>query len=65
MYLVNGTRLNITFVINLLSRFNSAPTKRHGTSVKQIFHYLHGAQDLGLFFKKNQDLNIVEYPNVR
>ena len=29
MYLANCTRPNISFAVNLLARFNSAPTKRH------------------------------------
>ena len=61
MYLANGTRPDIAFAVNLLARFSSAPTKRHWTGVKQIFRYLRGTQDLGLFFKKNQDLTIVGY----
>ena len=29
MYLANCTRLDIAFFVNLLARYNSAPTKRH------------------------------------
>ena len=29
MYLANGTRPDIAFVVNLLARFSLAPTKRH------------------------------------
>nr|KYP55492.1 Retrovirus-related Pol polyprotein from transposon TNT 1-94 [Cajanus cajan] len=29
MYLVNYTRLDITFVVNLLARYSSSPTRRH------------------------------------
>ena len=29
IYLANYTRPNIAFLVNLLTRYNSAPTKRH------------------------------------
>ena len=29
IYLANCTRLDITFVVNLLERFGSSPTRRH------------------------------------
>lgn len=61
MYLANGTRPDIAFAVNLLARFSSAPTKRHWNGVKQIFRYLRGTQDLGLFFRKNQDLTMAGY----
>jgi hypothetical protein len=35
MYLVNNTRLDIAFTVNLLTRFNAAPTIRHWNEVKK------------------------------
>src|SRR6185437_2814725 len=61
MYLANGTRPDIAFAINLLARFSAAPTKRHWNGIKQILRYLRGIEDLGLFFQKKEDLNIVGY----
>jgi hypothetical protein len=29
VYLANSIRLDIAFVVNLLTRYNAAPTKRH------------------------------------
>jgi hypothetical protein len=52
MYLVNSTRPDIAFAMNLLARYSAAPTKRHWTGTKQILGYLNGTKDLGLFFKK-------------
>jgi hypothetical protein len=49
MYLANNTRPNIAFVVNLLARHSSAPTKRHWVGIKNIFRYLNGTKDLGLF----------------
>ena len=50
LYLAQCTRPDIAFSVNLLARFSSAPTQRHWTGVKNIFRYLKGTIDLGLFF---------------
>jgi hypothetical protein len=52
MYLANSTRPDIAFAVNLLARYNSAPTKRHWTGGKQILRYLNGTRDLGYSFRK-------------
>jgi hypothetical protein len=58
MYLANSTRPDIAFAVNLLARHSAKPTQRHWTGVKNIFRYLNGTKDLGLFFKKNLDPSI-------
>ena len=42
MYLANYTRLDITFSVNLLARYNSTPTKRHWNGIKHVLRYLRG-----------------------
>nr|ABA96113.2 retrotransposon protein, putative, Ty1-copia subclass [Oryza sativa Japonica Group] len=61
MYLANSTRPDIAFSVNLLARYSAAPTKRHWTGVKNVFRYLKGTRDLGLFFKKNHDSTLIRY----
>ena len=61
MYLANCTRPDIAFAVNLLARHSAAPTKRHWTGVKNIFRYLQGTKDLGLFYRKNQDMTLIGY----
>ncbi|CAM8926278.1 unnamed protein product [Rhodiola kirilowii] len=51
MYLVNNTRPDISFAVNLLARYSSSPTKRQWSGVKHILRYLRGTSDMGLFFK--------------
>jgi len=53
MYLSNQTRPDIAFAVNLLARFSQKPTLRHWNGIKQIFRYLKGTEDMGLFFEKN------------
>ena len=63
IYLANCTRPDIAFAVNLLARHSAAPTKRHRSGVKNIFRYLQGTKDLGLFFQfqKNQDSDMIGY----
>ncbi|KAM3000766.1 hypothetical protein FF2_037135 [Malus domestica] len=50
LYLAQCTRPDISFTVNLLARYNNAPTRRHWNGVKNIFRYLKGITDLGLFY---------------
>jgi hypothetical protein len=61
MYLANNTQPNIAFAVNLLARHNSAPTKRHWVGIKNIFRYLNGTKDLGLFYKRCNDPSLIGY----
>jgi hypothetical protein len=61
MYVTNCTRPDIAFAINLLARHRAAPTKRHWIGVKNIFRYLQGTQDLGLFYQFDQDKAIIRH----
>ncbi|CAM8982133.1 unnamed protein product [Rhodiola kirilowii] len=61
MYLANCTRPDISFAVNLLARFSSAPTKRHWNGVKHIFRYLQGTIDLGLFYPNNTKPVLIGY----
>ncbi|KAJ9552242.1 hypothetical protein OSB04_016287 [Centaurea solstitialis] len=50
MFLAGHTRPDISFSLNLLARYSSCPMRRHWNGVKQIFQYLQGTKDLGLYF---------------
>ena len=50
MYIANCTKLDIAFAVNLLARHSAAPMRRHWAGVKNIFRYLNGIKDLGLFY---------------
>jgi hypothetical protein len=65
MYLVNNTRPDIAFTVNLIIRFNAAPTIRHWNGIKDVLRYLWGTPDPGLFYSKNQDLSFIDYADVR
>ena len=61
MYLANYTRPNITFSVNLLARYNSTPTKRHWNGIKHILRYLRGTSDMGLFYSKAMEPQLLGY----
>ncbi|KAM0982178.1 hypothetical protein ACFX2A_015435 [Malus domestica] len=50
LYLDQCTKPDISFLVNLLARYDNAPIRRHWNSVKDIFRYLKGTTDLGLFY---------------
>ena len=52
MYLTNCIRQNITFLITLLTRYNSALTRRHCSGIKHILRYFRGTSDMGLYYSK-------------
>jgi len=61
MYLVNSTRPDIAFAVNLLARHSAVPTKRHWVGVKTVSRYLNGTRDLRLFYNRNQDPSLLGY----
>ena len=63
MYLANYTRPDIPFSVNLLARYNSAPTKRHWNGIKHILRYLRGTSDMGLFYSKVMEPQLLGYAN--
>ncbi|KAL0286048.1 UNVERIFIED_CONTAM: Retrovirus-related Pol polyprotein from transposon TNT 1-94 [Sesamum angustifolium] len=63
MYLAN-TRPDIVFLVNLLARFSSTPTKRHWNGVKNILRYLRGTSYMRLYFERHENAkatNLVGY----
>jgi hypothetical protein len=64
MYFANSTRPDVAFAVNLLARHSATPAKRYWTGIKNIFRYLSGMKDLGLFFQRNVDSNMIGYTDV-
>ena len=52
MYLAQCAISDITFIVNMLTRFSSKPTRRHWNGIKYIFLYFQGIIDLRLFYPK-------------
>src|SRR5258708_27163374 len=50
MYAAIATRPDIAYAVNSLSQFNVKPSKKHWNTVKHVFRYLQGTQDIGIMF---------------
>ena len=50
MYLVTGTRPDLAYTISFLAQFSSYPTEEHIKAAKQVFRYVNGTRNLGLFY---------------
>ena len=50
MYVMLGTRPDISFTITIISKFSSNPGMAHWEAMKQIYHYLIGTKDLWLSY---------------
>ncbi|GJX67015.1 hypothetical protein Tco_0302742 [Tanacetum coccineum] len=61
LFLASYTRPDISFSSNLLARYSSCPTRRHWNGVKQIFCYLQGTKDMGLYYTIASERNLVSF----
>jgi hypothetical protein len=53
------TRPDISFAVSLISRYSKNPNQHHMDSVDQVFQYLAGTIDTGLFYRKNGSTELV------
>ena len=53
MYAMICTRPNIAFVVGVVSRYMSNPSKKHWEAVKGIMRYLNGTRKLCICFGRN------------
>lgn len=52
LYVSQVTRPDISFVINMLSKYNSKPEMQHWLALKRVMRYLKGTQDYRLTYKQ-------------
>ncbi|XP_074328266.1 secreted RxLR effector protein 161-like [Apium graveolens] len=61
MMYITTTRPDIVFVVHLLNKYMSRPTKLHLLVAKRVLSYLQGTSDFGLFYKKNGNNELIGY----
>jgi hypothetical protein len=61
LYLATHTRPDISFAVSVLARHSRRPTHRHWNGIKHLLRYLRGTEDLGLYFTKTSNSNIVGF----
>ena len=60
LYITSGTRLDISYSVNYLSRFQNRFDKTHFKYALRILKYLYSTKDLKLKFKRNDQVDILE-----
>lgn len=59
LYLSQGTRPDINYVVNYLSRYNNKPEMTHWVSLKRVLRYLKGTENLCLTYVQDKEEEIV------
>ncbi|KAK6160558.1 hypothetical protein DH2020_003939 [Rehmannia glutinosa] len=58
---LTASRPDITSVVGVCARFQSAPKESHMTAAKRILRYLKGCQEVGLWYPKDEGVKLVCY----
>ena len=61
MYAIFATRLDISHVVGVISRFINNPGRSHWNVVKHVFRYLASTKDHGILFGPNSTSGVVGY----
>lgn len=61
MYLSIGTRPDISYAVNFLSRYMENPSSIHVTALKRVIRYLKGTADYGISFESANNLSLIVY----
>lgn len=61
LYLANGTRPDICFAVNFMSRFVENPNELHVRAVKRIIKYLKGTLNFGLVYFSDTNYEVLCY----
>ena len=58
---LTASRPDIMYATYLCARFQAQPREPHLIAVKRIFRYLKGNPDLGLWYPRESDFNLIGY----
>ena len=58
---LTASRPDIVFSVGLCARFQTNPKESHIQAVKRILRYLKGTSDLGLWYPKGSNFDLVGY----
>jgi hypothetical protein len=64
MYAQTCTRLDISFAVGMLDRYQSNPRMDHWKATKKVMRYLQGTKDYMLTFKRSNHLKVVGYSDL-
>ncbi|KAK6160443.1 hypothetical protein DH2020_003824 [Rehmannia glutinosa] len=63
LFYLAASRPDITFVVGVCARFQSAPKESHMAAAKRILRYLNGCQEFGSWYPKKGGFKLVGYSN--
>ena len=58
---LTASRPDILFAVSMCARFQSCAKESHLTLVKRIFRYIKGTQNVGLWYPKSTEFELVGY----
>jgi hypothetical protein len=58
---VTTSRPYVMQAVEQVAQFQTAPKESHVLAVKNIFRYLKGTEEFGLFYPKGKDLSLIAY----
>ncbi|GJX33721.1 retrovirus-related pol polyprotein from transposon TNT 1-94 [Tanacetum coccineum] len=61
---LTSSRPDLVFAVCMCARYQAKPTEKHLHAVKQIFRYLKGTNDLGLWYSKDSYITLTAYADV-
>ncbi|GKA71225.1 hypothetical protein Tco_0777364 [Tanacetum coccineum] len=60
MYLISSIP-DLVFAVCMCARYHAKPTEKHSHTVKQIFRYMKGTGDMGLWYSKDSCITLTTY----
>ncbi|XP_070019556.1 secreted RxLR effector protein 161-like [Nicotiana sylvestris] len=64
MYAQTCTRLDISFAVGMLGRYQSNPRIDHWKAAKKVLRYLKGTKDYMLIYRRSKHLKVVGYSDL-
>ncbi|RDX71088.1 hypothetical protein CR513_49601, partial [Mucuna pruriens] len=61
MYAKTCTRLDISFIVGMLAKFQSNPMINHSKAAKKIFRYLQDTKDYMFTYRRSNHLEVIGY----
>ncbi|GKD04820.1 retrovirus-related pol polyprotein from transposon TNT 1-94 [Tanacetum coccineum] len=58
---LRASRPDFNYVVYLCARYQAKPTEKHLQAMKQIFRYLNGTINMGLWYSKDTDMSLTAY----
>ena len=58
------TRLDLSYVVGLVSQFMQQPTKPHLDCIRRILRFVKATQNYGLFYRADLDIKLEGYTDV-